>query len=270
LNPEGTIIIAIAAVFGLVFGSFLNVCIYRLPRSLTPCRPVRSFCPACEAPIAWYDNVPVLSFLLLGRHCRDCGAPIPYRYPLVELNTALAFAVIVSRWGFALEALKWSLLASLLISLFWTDVESRFLPDELTLGGTIAGVSIAAFLPPVSLIPGFLLGAIVQDAGSKVQSLIAAAGSALLLALPLLLIAWLYSRIRGRQGLGFGDVKLLLLVGVFFGVERGMRILLVACLGGLVIGLTYIRVRRLDSSSYGLPLGSFIAASAFLALMGGF
>jgi leader peptidase (prepilin peptidase) / N-methyltransferase len=270
LNPEAAALIAVAAVFGLILGSFLNVCIYRLPLGLTPWRPVRSFCPFCEASIAWYDNIPLLSFLLLRGRCRNCGSSIPFRYPLVELSLALAFAVIVTRWGFSLEALKWCLLASLLVSLFWTDIENRFLPDELTVGGAVAGVSLATFLPPVSLIPGILINGIAQDAGSKTQSLIAALGSALLLSIPLLLIGWLYSKVRGKKGLGFGDVKLLLLIGAFFGVERGVRVLLVACLGGLVIGLTYIRLRRLDPQSYGLPLGSFIAAGGLLALLGAF
>lgn len=269
MNPEGPIIIAISAMFGVVLGSFLNVCIYRLPLGLTPWHPARSFCPRCDAPIAWYDNIPVLSFLLLRGRCHHCAERIPYRYLIVELTVGVAFALVISRFGLSLEALKWCLLASLLISLFWTDLESRFLPDEFTLGGTLAGAVLAAFLPPVSIIPISVLGSFLPDS-SRVQSVAAAVCSALVLALPLLLVGWFYSRLRGRQGLGFGDVKLLLLIGVFFGVERGVRVLVLACVVGSVCGLAYIRLRRLDPKSYGLPLGSFISAGALLALLGAF
>ncbi len=265
MNPETVLLTAIAVSFGLATGSFLNVCIYRIPLGLAPWRPARSFCPACEALIAWYDNLPLLSFPLLRGHCRRCGCRIPYRYPLVELTMGVAFGLMAARYGASLEALKWCVAASMLVALFWTDLEHRLLPDELTLGGALAGLAFAAFLPPVSLIGDFF-----PEAGRAFQSLAAAAGSALLLAVPLSFAGWLYKKIRGPVGLGRGDVKLLLLIGAFFGAERGVWILLIASIAGAIIGLAYIRLRRLDPKTYGLPFGSFIAASGFLALLGGF
>ncbi len=173
------------------------------------------------------------------------------------------FGFIAAHYGASLEALKWCFAASLLVALLWTDLEKRLLPDEFTLGGALAGLALATFLPPISVLGDFL-----PEANRRVQSVVAAAGSALLLSIPLSLVGWLYSRLRGRSGLGFGDVKLLLLIGVFFGVERGVWILLVASIAGSLIGLAYIRFRRLDAKTYGLPFGSFVAASALLALLG--
>lgn len=268
MSPEGSTLIAIAALFGLITGSFLNVCIYRLPIDLTPWRPARSFCPSCEYPIAWYDNIPLLSFLILHGRCRHCGARVSFRYPLVELTMGLVFAYIAAHWGLRLEALKWALLSSLLTTLFWTDLENRLLPDEFTVGGTLAGMVLSTFLPPVSFIPGFLMGSLLPQPTGRTESVLAAAGSAILLALPIWLLGWLYSKIRGREGLGLGDIKLAMLIAVFFGLEHGISILLVASVTGSLTGLTLVFLRRVDPKVFGLPFGSFIAASGLLAMLG--
>src|SRR5271165_598440 len=116
----------LAFVFGLLIGSFLNVCIYRWPLDLSVVKP-RSFCPQCEAQIAWYDNVPVLSYLLLRGRCRECGKRIPYRYPMVELLTACLFAWIVAHLGFTPGAAKFCILVAMLVALMFTDLEERIL-----------------------------------------------------------------------------------------------------------------------------------------------
>ena len=136
----------LAFLAGLLIGSFLNVCMFRLPRDLSVVRP-RSFCPSCEKQISWYDNMPVLSFLLLRGRCRNCGEPIPVRYPLVELATALVFAWAVTLMGVTMEALKYSIFGAILITLVASDIEERILPDEFTLGGAVIGLVLAWIVP---------------------------------------------------------------------------------------------------------------------------
>src|SRR5690348_4331700 len=128
----------LAFLAGLLVGSFLNVCVYRLPRDLSVVRP-RSFCPGCEKQIAWYDNIPLLSYVLLGARCRHCKARIPVRYPIVELATGAAFAVCVASLGLGWPAAKYAILSAILITLIASDFEERILPDEFTLGGAAVG-----------------------------------------------------------------------------------------------------------------------------------
>src|SRR5205823_3651609 len=136
----------IDGLFGLLIGSFLNVIIYRWPRDLSVVRP-RSACIECEKPIAWYDNVPVLSYLILRAHCRHCGARIHWRYPLVELLTAVCFAYFVHRAGVSVEAAKYCVFAAILIALVFCDLDMLILPDELTIGGFFTGLVFAFFTP---------------------------------------------------------------------------------------------------------------------------
>src|ERR1039458_9901222 len=146
--PAGALMTAaiLAFLFGLLIGSFLNVCIYRWPRDLSVVRP-RSHCPSCEKTIAWYDNIPLLSYALLGGRCRHCRARISPRYPVVELLTGALFFVFVWRLGPSLAAVKFCLLSALLVGLTFSDLEARILPDEFTLGGMAAGLVLAWFVP---------------------------------------------------------------------------------------------------------------------------
>ena len=136
----------LALLFGLLIGSFLNVCIYRWPRDLSVVRP-RSHCIACGKTITWRDNIPLVSYLLLRARCRHCGARISLRYPAVELLTGLCFFYFVWTLGPTVPALKMCVLAALLIGLLFADLEERILPDELTLGGTVAGLIFSFFVP---------------------------------------------------------------------------------------------------------------------------
>jgi leader peptidase (prepilin peptidase)/N-methyltransferase len=248
-----------AAVLGLLIGSFLNVCIYRLPRDLSVVAP-RSFCPECGKQIAWHDNVPLVSYVVLRGHCRSCGKTIDIRYPLVEFLTAALLIWTVARYGWSLLALKWAVFEIVLVVLFWTDLEERILPDELTLGGSAAGIILAIFVT----VPGVMGELLLPNQRAVWRSLVNAGVGAAFLAGPIWLVGLLYARIRKKDGLGFGDVKLLILMGVFLGLENGLLALMIGAVTGTVLGLLYIWLKREDAASYELPFGSFLCAGAAL------
>ena len=261
---------AIAGLFGLLIGSFLNVCIYRWPRDLSVVKP-RSHCPECEHTIAWFDNIPVLSFLLLRGKCRHCAAKIPLRYPLVEIITGLLFAYLVWRFGITVNALRYSLLCAMLVTLAFSDAETRILPDEFTLGGLVVGLIMAAMVPvPDSTFRG--IAAISGwtnlswrwiSLGEAVVGVVIPAGS-------LWLGGWLFEKIRHKEGLGFGDVKMMAMVGAFLGVRGTLLTLIVGSMLGSVIGIIYIKATKQDMGTYELPFGTFLAAAALaVALVGG-
>jgi leader peptidase (prepilin peptidase) / N-methyltransferase len=249
-----------AGVFGLLIGSFLNVCIYRLPRDLSVVRP-RSHCPNCEQTIAWYDNVPLGSYVALGGRCRSCQTRISFRYPLVELLTGAAFFLGVITLGLTVAALKFSIFAAMQIALLFTDLEERILPDEFTIGGAILGVVFAAFVP----IPGGFFGLLLpRDWDPPLVSMIEAAGGGLLLSGMLWAIAELYYRVRHREGLGLGDVKMVGMIATFSGISGALLTVVVGAVLGSVVGLVYIWLARKEAATYELPFGSFLAFAAIL------
>jgi leader peptidase (prepilin peptidase)/N-methyltransferase len=248
----------VALVAGLLIGSFLNVCIYRLPRDLSVVRP-RSYCPACNASVRWFDNIPLYSYIALGGRCRDCGARIPVRYPLVELLTAACFVFVVLKLGLSLAALKFCLLCALLIGLAFADLEERILPDEFTLGGMAAGVLLSLV---VLLDWGFGHVFFPADWGSRWLSL---SESLLGLLIPtglLWFVGTLYSKIRHKEGLGFGDVKMIGMIGAFLGLHGALQTLIFGSVIGSVAGLIYIKATGKNFSTYELPFGTFLAATA--------
>jgi leader peptidase (prepilin peptidase) / N-methyltransferase len=248
----------LAAFAGLLIGSFLNVCIFRLPRDLSVVRP-RSFCPACEKMIAWYDNVPLLSFVLLRGRCRHCGTRIAFRYPLVEILTALLFAVYVALLGLTLPALKHCIFTAILITLIFSDLEERILPDEFTLGGTLVGIVLAFFvLMPTQLSLLFLPFSIKPLWRSVSEAAIGAGVSSG----TIWFVGWAFEKIRHREGLGFGDVKMIAMIGAFLGLEKALLTLIVASLFGAISGAIYILFARKDASTYELPFGSFLGMAA--------
>lgn len=251
--------IALAFLAGLLIGSFLNVCVFRLPRDLSVVKPARSFCPFCEETIAWYDNIPVLSYILLRAKCRHCGAHIPLRYPAVELATAIAFAGCVAAFGPTPAALKYALFSAIMITLIASDFEERILPDEFTIGGAVAGLIVAWFVP---LRGEFALFLVPYTWGprwvSVVESLIGGAVSSG----SIWLAGFLYEKIRHREGLGFGDVKMIFMIGAFLGLPAALLTLIAASLIGAVGGLLFIHFSGKDASTYELPFGSFLGAAA--------
>jgi len=253
----------LAGVFGLLIGSFLNVCIHRWPRDLSVVRP-RSACPACNAQIFWYDNVPVLSFFLLRARCRNCGAPIHWRYPVVEILTALAFAFFIQSYGPDLAGAKYCVFAAILTGLAFSDLETRILPDELTAGGTFIGLAFALFVPvPDSTfhifasLAGFRPGARLASLGESALGAFVCSGL-------LWLVGWLFEKLRHKEGLGFGDVKMLAAVGAFLGLQGAILTIVIGSMLGAVSGLLYIRVTSRDAASYQLPFGTFLAAAALI------
>jgi leader peptidase (prepilin peptidase)/N-methyltransferase len=252
----------LAGLFGLLIGSFLNVCIYRWPRDLSVVHP-RSRCPACEGRILWYDNVPLLSYLILRGRCRNCGSRIHWRYPVVELLTALSFGYFVHLDGATPLAAKYCVFAAILIALVFTDVETLILPDELTIGGLLTGLAFAWFVPaPDSLFQLFGLP-------PRVAGLVEALAGAIVPAAILWFGGWLFEKLRHKEGLGFGDVKMLAMIGAFLGIRGTLLTIILGSLMGSIVGLIWIKATGKDASTYQLPFGSFLGAAAFLTAVEG-
>jgi leader peptidase (prepilin peptidase)/N-methyltransferase len=255
-------------VFGLLIGSFLNVCIYRWPLDLSVVRP-RSHCPQCDKQIAWYDNVPLVSYAVLGGKCRSCGKSISYRYPLVELLTAAFFAWICGTLGLTLGALKFCALVAMLIALMFTDLEERILPDEFTLGGTLIGFLFSPFVLVPDVTAHAVLGIMGVQFGDRAFSVAESLFGAVLPAGTLFLGGWLFEKLRKKEGLGLGDVKMMAMVGSFLGVRGALLTLIAGSMAGSLIGLIYIKVTKQDMGSYQLPFGTFLAAAAIFAALSG-
>ena len=292
---------AVGFVLGLLFGSFLNVCISRLPRSESIVHP-RSHCPQCGTTIRWYDNIPLLSWLLLRGQCRDCKQPIDWRYPLVELATGLWFASIVFRfmlqsldsgdvrlsteWWVTLvvSGIGFAILGFLLIGLMVMDWQTLILPDAFTL----SGIAIALFLvctQAIFLAPNedqIVLtkhsihltspGGVVDHGNvflTGPESLIfgrvvAICGAALLL----LLIRWLYKAIRHREGMGLGDVKLIAMIAAFLGFWPAILSLFIGTLAAALYGAVLLAQRKAVGASK-LPFGSFLCIGGLVAALYG-
>ena len=286
---------ALAFILGLIFGSFLNVCITRLPKHESVVMP-RSRCPQCGVPIHWYDNIPLLSFLLLQGRCRSCKQTIPWRYPIVELAVGLWFAVVVFRcldssspnvqlsteWHVALVlvGLGIAILGFLLIGLMVMDWQTLLLPDAFTLTGIAIGLFLvfirAAFLGPTEdqvvlsnhhitlTSPGG-----VTDHGNLFftgpEALIMGRIAAICgVALILLLIRWLYKALRHREGMGLGDVKLLAMIAAFLGFWPAILALFL----GVLIATAYaifLLIRGKASTASKLAFGSFLAIGGLIA-----
>ena len=250
--------------FGLIIGSFLNVCIVRIPQRKSIVTPA-SACPKCGAPIRPYDNIPVLSYLLLRGECRSCKTRISAMYPLVELLTGLLFLASYRSFGLTLEAAKWAGFSALIIVLVFTDLRERILPDAVTYTGFAAGLLLSLFLPPTdgtalwvaNHIFDFPPPASVLSFADAIFG--AGVGSGLLW-----LVSEFYFRLRGREGMGMGDVKMMLMAGAFLGTKRTLLTILAGSLLGSVLGLAFILARH-KGSDYELPFGTFLGMAALLA-----
>ena len=238
--------LVIAGAFGLCIGSFLNVCIYRLPRGESLVHP-RSRCTTCGRTLSWFDNIPVVSWAVQRGRCRTCGQRVSVMYPAVEVVTALTFVLLYAFYGPTPLGLVRTVFACALIVLFVTDLQHRILPNSITLPGIVVGFVCSFFLPP-----GWrdaLIGIVV--------------GGGVLYA-----IAEAYYRVRGQEGLGMGDVKLLAMIGAFLGWKLVLLTLVLASFAGSLAGGALILSGRGDMK-YALPFGTFLAVGALFAAMFG-
>ena len=231
---------------GLSVGSFLNVCIHRLPRGASVVHPP-SRCPACDYRLRWYDNVPVLSYVWLRGRCRLCRAPISIRYPIIELVTLVVFLVHLAVFDWTLLMAVRLVFACALIVLFSIDLEHHLLPNAITLPGIVAGLLANLVVPPglIEALLGTLLG-----------------GGALWL------IGEAYYRYAGQEGMGGGDVKMLAMIGAFLGWKLVLVTLMLSSVAGSVIGMLVIAIRR-GGMKYALPYGTFLALGALFASIAG-
>jgi len=238
--------LVLAGLFGLLIGSFLNVCIYRLPRDLSIVWPA-SRCTACGRELSWYENVPVFSYLALRARCRSCGERISPMYPVIEIVTALIFAGALAWYGLTpLFAVRLVFACAMLV-LFVIDLQHQILPNEITLPGIAVGLVASVFLEPG--LRDALIGAV---AGAGI----------------LWLIAWTYERLRHQEGLGFGDVKMLAMIGAFLGWPSMLLTLVIASFLGSVVGVSLIASGRGELGSK-LPFGTFLAAAAIVSALAG-
>jgi leader peptidase (prepilin peptidase)/N-methyltransferase len=225
---------------GLAFGSFLNVCIYRLPREISVVRP-GSACPKCQKPIRFYDNAPVLSWLILRGRCRSCKAPISPRYLVVELLTGALFLSCYAYFGFTLVTLKYCAFGFLLLGLIFTDAETHLLPDKMTLPGLVLGLVFSLVVPvndlASQLLPGLVSLPVSSDISWHVLSFVDALLGAAVGASFIYGAGAIYLRARGVEGMGFGDVKLMAMVGAFLGVKLTIFTLFSASIAGSLFGL---------------------------------
>jgi leader peptidase (prepilin peptidase) / N-methyltransferase len=257
-----------AFLLGLVIGSFLNVCILRIPADKSIVLPASS-CPKCGKAIAPYDNIPVLSWIFLGGKCRNCKAKISAMYPAVELLTGVLFLACYLVFGLTVDALKWAVFAALLVVLTITDLRERILPDEVNFFGLGAGLVFSFFAQPIDGTAVWIARRLFdfpppQMALSFADAVLgAAAGSGLLW-----LVAEGYFRIRGREGMGLGDVKMMAAVGAFLGLKRTMMTVLMGSLLGSVIGILLIAISK-KGRDYELPFGTFLGAGALLVVFFG-
>lgn len=225
---------------GLVFGSFLNLCIYRLPRHLSVVHP-GSACPKCRNPIRFYENVPVLSWLILRGRCRNCKARISPRYLVVELLTGVLFLACYMHFGFTLATLKYCVFGFLLLGLIFTDAETHLLPDKMTLPGLGLGLLFSLVVPVNDLASRFLPGLFSLPVSSDISWHLLSLTDALLGAAVGASFIYgagaIYLRARGVEGMGFGDVKLMAMIGAFLGIKLTIFTLFTASIAGSLVGL---------------------------------
>ena len=284
-------ILAAFFLFGLVIGSFLNVCITRIPAGVSIVSP-RSRCPGCGAPIKAHDNIPLVSWLVLGGKCRNCRQPISALYPTVEFVTGLLFVACYLSFAVSAHTVKWLFFSCLLLVLIVTDYRERILPDAVNWFGVGLGIAFASRIPPPGGIARMLLSRrLAASAPSWSVGVLDALLGAILCGGLLWLAAAAYKLVRGREGMGFGDVKMMFLVGTFLGVRGAFLTVLIGTLLGTIIGVGIISVlfvsgwksklaaraskmglgtvttlRWAIASRYQLPLGTFLGIAAFLVM----
>lgn len=255
-------------IFGLLVGSFLNVCIVRLPHSRSVVVPP-SHCPRCQGRIQWYDNIPLVSFLLLRAKCRNCGEPISWRYPLVELMNGLFYLWAYHEFWLGGEMALVMALCSSLIVITFIDLDHQIIPDVITLPGMLIGLAAAPFfMTALADSPPFLIARILPDGSLYLAALVNSFIGLLAGGLPLLTIGWLWEKFRGIEAMGGGDVKLMGLVGSFLGWKGALLTIMLGALAGSLVGVTLILLKRHQADKV-IPFGPFLAVGAVASLFHG-
>jgi len=226
--------------FGICVGSFMNVCIFRLPNSQSIVQP-RSMCPKCGNSIKFYDNIPILSFLLLKRKCRYCNAPISFRYPLVEILGGLSAICVYLKFGITLEALIYYFFIVALLVITFIDIDHQIIPDRITLPGI-----------PLFFLASFALPSI--DLKDSLLGLVAGGGS-------LLAVAWAYHLVTKREGMGGGDIKLLAMIGTLVGWQGVLFTIFVASAVGTFAGIISM-IGKTKDGKLAVPFGPFLSIGA--------
>ncbi|MES0371214.1 MAG: prepilin peptidase [Mariprofundaceae bacterium] len=229
-----------AGIFGLIFGSFANVCVHRIPLRISVVSP-GSRCPSCETAIAWYDNIPLLSWLLLGGKCRHCKAAISFRYPLLELFMGLSWAALAWHFGFSVELLQALFLVSLLWVLTLIDLETGLLPNVLTFPGIGIGLIFAYWL---GYVQDAVIGAVIGYGAFW-------------------LIARIFLLITGREGMGYGDFKLLAMLGAFMGWQALPFIIFASSFVGAILGSVLLLVAKKHMRAE-IPFGPYLAVAGMV------
>jgi leader peptidase (prepilin peptidase) / N-methyltransferase len=254
--------------FGLIIGSFLNVCILRIPSGKSIVLPA-SACPKCGEPIRPYDNIPVLSYLLLHGKCRGCKTKISWMYPLVELLTGLLFLGCFYAFGISVETEKWAAFSAIMIVLVFTDLRERILPDVVNFTGLAIGLLFSLFTKPTDGTALWIANHLFDyPPPAPVLSLVDATLGAAVGGGLLWVVSEAYFKLRGREGMGLGDVKMMLMAGAFLGAKRTLLTILAGSLLGSVLGVAIILARRKDAD-YELPFGTFLGAGALLVVFFG-
>jgi len=259
----------VITLFGLLFGSFLNVCIVRLPRKQSILLP-RSHCPLCKHTIRWYDNIPLVSYVLLRGRCRDCHARISPQYAMVEALTAILLVATFRRFGLSPEFVKYSALVMLLIVVIFTDLRERLIPHAVTFFGIGLGVVLSLFIDVDSrplgwlaermgvLLPGTLLSVLGALAGALIGGgLFYAVGTAFFILSG-----------RTKEYLGFGDVMLMLMVGVFLGAPLTLLTILLGSFAGSIVALS-VTLAAPRFRNYHWPYGTFLGIAAVYTALDG-
>lgn len=228
-------------IFGLCIGSFLNVCIYRLPTSKSISNPSRSICPNCNNPIKFYDNIPILSYIWLKGKCRNCNTPISFRYPMVELMTGIVALGLLFKFGLSLEGLVYFVFFSSLLVITFIDLDHRIIPDIITLPGIPIGLVASFALPTVSF-------------KASIFGLLIGGGS-------LWLVAWAYSLIAKRDGMGGGDIKLLAMIGTIIGWQGVIFTVFASSVIGSCVGISIMLIKG-KNMKYAIPFGPFLSIGA--------
>ena len=231
-----------AFIIGSIVGSFLNVCIYRIPAEKSIVSPPSS-CPQCGHRIRWFQNIPIISYLFLGGKCASCKVKISLRYPAIEALTGLLFVLVLYFFGFSLVTLVYWLFVAMLVVITFIDLDHQIIPDVISLPGIAVGFVCSFLIPWLSWLDS-LLGII--------------AGGGVLLS-----IAWLYALLAKRDGMGGGDIKLLGMLGAFLGWKAVFPIIFISSLVGSVVGIPLMLLQKKDSK-FAIPFGPFLALAAMV------